>query len=189
MAMKRPLRPDESRLWAVVAATVRPAPGRQAPPLEPAPEPAVAPSPPKPPKFGGPVTYTARNPRGGALALPPPKPGGASAATPSGIEPNRRRRIARDRDGLAARLDLHGLDQDGARLRLIDFLVAAQADGARAVLVISGKGFQGEGVLRRRTPEWLADPRLKGVVAGLSPAEDRHGGGGAWYVALKRRPR
>lgn len=62
-------------------------------------------------------------------------------------------------------------------------------DGARAVLVITGKGFAEEGVLRRRTPEWLADPRLSSVVAGLSPADDRHGGAGAWYVALKRRAR
>ena len=90
---------------------------------------------------------------------------------------------------IEARLDLHGLDQDRARTRLVGFLLQAQDQGARSVLVITGKGLEGQGVLRRRTPEWLADPRLKGVVAGLSPAEHHHGGEGAFYVALKRRTR
>ena len=39
------------------------------------------------------------------------------------------------------------------------------------------------------TPEWLADPRLRDVVAGISEAQRRHGGEGALYVALKRHPR
>jgi DNA-nicking Smr family endonuclease len=90
---------------------------------------------------------------------------------------------------IEARLDLHGLDQDSAQSRLRDFLLEAQGRGSRAVLVITGKGYAGQGVLRRRTPEWLADPRLREVVAGLSPAETHHGGEGAFYIALKRKTR
>ena len=176
--MKRPLRPEEARLWAVVAATVRPSPGRVPPPLPQAPEPKAVTSAPAPPPRGGGAPYT-----------PKPPPSRPLSVTPEGIEPNRRRKIARGRDAIAARLDLHGYDQDRARARLVNFLTSAQADGARAVLVITGKGFAGEGVLRRRTPEWLSDPRLREVVAGLSPADEHHGGGGAFYVALKRKPR
>ena len=117
-----------------------------------------------------------------AAAKPP-------APDPQGIEPRRKHRIARGREIVEARLDLHGLDQDRARARLLDFLLDAQAGGARAVLVITGKGYAGQGILRRRTPEWLADPRLRGVVAGLSPAAAHHGGEGAYYIALKRKPR
>ena len=106
---------------------------------------------------------------------------------PEGIEPNRHRRIVRERDPLARRIDLHGLDQDRARRALIDFLLRAQHEGERAVLVITGKGSLGEGVLRRRTPDWLAEPMLREVVAGVSLADRRHGGEGALYVALKRR--
>ncbi len=173
--MKRPLRPEEARLWAVVAATVRPAPGRAAPSLASEIEPAALPQSPAPRPWTG-ATASSRPTR----SRPLPQ-------TPEGIEPNRRHRIARGRDAIAARLDLHGLDQDRARARLLAFLEGAQAEGARAVLVITGKGVQGEGVLRRRAPEWLADPRLRSVVAGLSPADPRHGGEGAYYVALKRR--
>ncbi|HEY5105448.1 MAG TPA: Smr/MutS family protein [Caulobacteraceae bacterium] len=86
-----------------------------------------------------------------------------------------------------ATLDLHGLDQDRARAALTAFVAHSVADGRRAILVITGKGALGDGILRRRTPEWLAEPPLRELVAGLSEAHRRHGGAGALYVALKRR--
>ena len=179
--MKRPLRPEEARLWAIVAATVRPAPGRAVTdPMETRPSQAPL------------AEAHATPPRRQMLAVPNARPSPHARprllpGAPEGIEPNRRRRIARGREALAARLDLHGLDQGRARTRLVEFLLSAQAEGARAVLVISGKGYDGEGVLRRRTPEWLSDPRLRNVVAGLSHADTHHGGEGAYYVILKRR--
>lgn len=172
--MKRLPRPDEARLWAMVTATVKPAPGRTPlpPPLDAAPE-APAAAKPSPPPFA-PGAHKA-DPRG--------KP----VNPPGGIEPGRRRRLVRERDPIDLRLDLHGMDQDRARSTLTAFLTRAQDEGVRAVLVITGKGFQGDGVLRRRTPEWLAEPRLRDVVAGVSEAHRRHGGEGALYVALKRK--
>ena len=179
--MKRPLRPEETRLWAVVTATVRPSPGRSPPkPKPPDPAPPVSTAP--PPK--------ARKPgKSPPSPAPPPTHIPPASLQPDGIEPRRKHRIARGHEVIEARLDLHGLDQDRARARLLDFLLEAQSRGARAVLVITGKGYAGQGVLRRRTPEWLADPRLRGVVAGLSAAETHHGGEGAFYIALKRKAR
>jgi len=103
------------------------------------------------------------------------------------IEPRRKQRLSRERDPILARLDLHGLDQDRARSILVAFLLRAQDEGSRAVLVITGKGYLGDGILRRRTPEWLASPSLRTVVAGVSEAHRRHGGEGALYVALKKK--
>jgi DNA-nicking Smr family endonuclease len=187
--MTRSLRPEDARLWALVTATVRPAHGRgpsaaakpsTASPA-PAPEPENVQTKP-PPRFPGRL-----KPRGPAPEAKAPSPPPPAAPSPSRIEPNRQRRIARGRDPLDRRLDLHGFDQDRAHAALRAFLHRAQADGVRAVLVITGKGLQGDGVLRRRAPEWLAEPGLRGVVAGVSPADRRHGGEGALYVALKRR--
>jgi DNA-nicking Smr family endonuclease len=110
-----------------------------------------------------------------------------SPGPPGAIEPNRQRRLVREREPIGARLDLHGLDQDRARGALERFIAASQAQGHRAVLVITGKGVRGDGVLRRLTPEWLAGPMLRPMVAGLAWADRRHGGEGALYVALKRR--
>lgn len=185
--MKRSVRPEETRLWSVVTATVRPSAGRKAPvlaPLEMAAPPEPAPVVKPPPKFAGKVRA--------APPAPSPPPVAAAKAkgpapAPGSIEPGRKRRITRERDPLDVRLDLHGLDQDAARRVLHAFLVRAQAEGVRAVLVITGKGSLGDGVLRRRTPDWLAEPALRPVVAGVSEAHRRHGGEGALYVALKRK--
>jgi len=108
---------------------------------------------------------------------------------PDPIEPRRRHRITRAREEIGARVDLHGMTQDRARQTLDAFLLRAWDEGARAVLVITGKGVEGDGILRRRAPEWLGAPHLRQVVAGISEAHRRHGGSGALYVALKRKTR
>jgi len=178
--MKRPLRPDEVRVWALVARTVRPARGATLPVAEP--ETPLAkgrrkaePMPPPP----APIPALSVKP----VAIQPIRKGG-----PEPIEPGRKRRIVRERDPIDARIDLHGLNQFTAEDRLKAFLTTAQALGHRAVLVITGKGVSGEGIIRRRARDWLADPALAGVVAGVSVAHPRHGGDGALYVAIKRRP-
>jgi DNA-nicking Smr family endonuclease len=172
--VKRPLRPEEAHLWAKVAATVRPAAARK----RPSPTlvvsiqetlPAVAPPKPRP------------EPAKTALTPSPRR-----ATAPEGIEPRRKRRISREQE-LGPSLDLHGLDQDRARAVLAGFLRRAREDGWRAVLVITGKGSRGDGVLRRMVPHWLADPALRDLIAGVSEAHRHHGGAGALYVALKRR--
>jgi DNA-nicking Smr family endonuclease len=177
--MSRRPRSEEARLWALVAATVRPLPGRTA---ELAPEaPADPPAPRAPARTPAPFVPAAHQARPRVTPKPP-------TLQPFGdIEPGRKRRLTRERDALELVLDLHGLDQDRARAVLHRFLLRAQDDGARAVLVITGKGVQGDGVLRRRAPEWLAEPAVRSVVAGVSEAHRRHGGAGALYVALKRK--
>lgn len=189
--MRRPLRPEEARLWSLVAATVRRrAPERVVPP-PPEPPPVPAPRPPAAVQPRAPLRPTAESLAAlidaGVGARPAPRPPARPhIPDPGPIEPNRKRRIARAREPIGGRLDLHGHDQDRARAALHAFVLHAQADGARAVLVITGKGRAGGGVLRQRVPEWLSEPPARAAVAGVSPAEARHGGEGALYVALKR---
>lgn len=173
--MSRRLRPDEAHLWGHFAATVRPLPGRQHPVAAiPTAEPVAPP----------------KTPVGTAVATAPAKPATARPpATPQSIEPRRKRRIERGHDPLEARIDLHGLTHDRARAALEAFLFRVWDEGCREALVITGKGTRGDGVLRRFTPDWLAEPPLRAIVAGISPAHRRHGGEGALYVALKRKTR
>ncbi len=173
--MKRPLKPEERHIWGMVASTVHPLPGRATPKQAPGdalPAPAT--------REAG-----ARAASAGAPAPLPQKP----RPTLDKIEPNRRHRIAKARDPIGARLDLHGLTYDRARAVLERFLARASDDGLRAVLVITGKGVQGDGILKRAAPEWLAAPHLAHIVAGISDAARHHGGEGALYVALKRKAR
>jgi DNA-nicking Smr family endonuclease len=175
--MSRRPKIEEARLWALVAATVRPLPGRTV--VIPSEETTGRPAPPA--KTPAPFIPAAHQSRPRPAVKPPP------AQHLGDIEPGRKRRLTRERDPLELVLDLHGLDQDRARGVLHRFLHRAQDEGARAVLVITGKGVQGDGILRRRAPDWLAEPAVRSVVAGVSEAHRRHGGAGALYVALKRK--
>lgn len=167
--MKRPLKPEELRIWSLVAATVHPLPGK-ATPKKPTPQTLDAPA------------------RIVPKTVPPDRPRALREGVDD-IEPNRKVRITRERDPIGARIDLHGMTQDRARAALEGFLRRAFDEGYRSVLVITGKGVQGDGVLRKSAPEWMAAPHLAHIVAGVSEAHRRHGGAGALYVALKRKPR
>ncbi len=171
--MKRKPRLDDARLWAIVAATVRALPGRGAPMLQDA----------------APLPVQKISPAGSRPTPAPPKsaPPRKAHRPPEAIEPRRRRRLVLEREALSGAIDLHGLDQGRARAALTAYILRGWAEGRRVVLVITGKGVGGDGVLRRRVPEWLAEPPLRALVAGVSPADRRHGGDGALYVALKRR--
>ena len=105
-------------------------------------------------------------------------------------------KLRRGKMAVEGRLDLHGHSQDEAHQLLHDFVMAAQAQGKRCVLVITGKGtprasanFESgreRGVLRRRVPEWLSTPPLQDVVLKSVRAQPKDGGDGALYVYLKR---
>jgi DNA-nicking Smr family endonuclease len=98
-----------------------------------------------------------------------------------------RQRVARGRDSIDGRLDLHGLTQAEAHDALLSFLHQAQARGARTVMVITGKGRGGEGgVLKRQVPLWLALAEFRAVVIGFEEAHHRHGGEGALYLRVRR---
>lgn len=103
-------------------------------------------------------------------------------------------RLRRGKMPVEGRLDLHGCTQDQAHTRLNRFVGEAYANGKRCVLVITGKGSSrneaGEyavGVLRQKLPLWLSLPPLREMVLKSFPAVQRDGGGGAWYLYLKRQ--
>jgi len=94
------------------------------------------------------------------------------------------------------RIDLHGLTLDRAHPKLMQFILSSHADGKRLVLVITGKGKSRDdggpipvrfGVLKHQVPQWLAMAPLASVVLQVTTAHERHGGGGAYYVYLRRQ--
>lgn len=111
-----------------------------------------------------------------------------------------RRAVVRGISGIDAKLDLHGLRQDEAQRDLRAFIIRSAAAGCRTVLVVTGKGApvsteglwrpgeHSRGVLRRLTPLLLESGELRDVVLGYESADKRHGGAGALYVRLRRRP-
>jgi len=104
-------------------------------------------------------------------------------------------RLKRGKVDPEARIDLHGMTLAQAQPALTGFILRAQAQGKRLVLVITGKGKNTDtggpiparhGVLRHAVPQWLGMAPLSGLVLQITQAHVRHGGGGAYYVYLRR---
>lgn len=95
-------------------------------------------------------------------------------------------RLRRGQVPLDGTLDLHGMTQAEAHEKLNGYIVRAHGQGKRCLLVITGKGRGGEGVLKQNFPQWMAMPPLGNIVLKIVPAAQSHGGSGAWYVYLKR---
>jgi DNA-nicking Smr family endonuclease len=175
---RRRLSKDERALWRGVTRSIAPLAKSSAP--EPADEEPVKS---RPAAKGCPKVAPVLVPQ-----MPPAKP--AAPAAPAALGRRARKRIARGRQAIDARLDLHGMTQAEAHDALTGFLRRIQARGGRLVLIITGKGSgTGErGVLKRMVPLWLRAGDLRGLVVGFENAGIGHGGEGALYVSL-RRPR
>jgi len=118
-----------------------------------------------------------------------PKMSFVPAASANRIDPAIARRIAKGRINIEGKLDLHGMNQSEAYQELSYFLQDAHQLGKRTVLVIPGKGYLGEGILRNAVPRWLAEPFFRKLVSGYEQAHIMHGGAGALYVRLRANPR
>ncbi|WP_028747217.1 Smr/MutS family protein [Rhizobium mesoamericanum] len=181
MARDRKLSADERILWGKVARSTRPMPGKQddlagldAFLIEAAVEKERAARPKLPPESVASVMPTAPKSRSG-LHHPLEKPV--------------KRKIAKGRLPLEARIDLHGLVQSEAHLLLLEFLMRAHERGMRHVLVITGKGSSlgSEGALKRAVPMWFSKPEFRYLISSYETAAHHHGGEGALYIRLSRR--
>ncbi|MGL4241894.1 MAG: Smr/MutS family protein [Beijerinckiaceae bacterium] len=173
MRRRAALSDEELELWAHVAASVKPLPGRRMPKIENA-------KPPAPPV----------RPAGlfASLAEAPPAAPKLKPLVP--LERRMRQRVSRGRAPIDGIIDLHGMRQDEAHRALLNFIHRKHHDGASVVIVVTGKGgtdpARERGVLRRMVPHWLADPGMRSYVLGYEEAAQHHGGGGALYVRIRR---
>jgi DNA-nicking Smr family endonuclease len=124
-------------------------------------------------------------------AAPAPRRSGPPPLAPFGRR--MKQKLGRGTEPIDARIDLHGMTQADAHAALAHFLRRAQRDGARVVLVITGKGVRPgtdphaeRGVLKRQVPHWLESAELRSFVVGFESAGIGHGGAGALYVRVRR---
>jgi DNA-nicking Smr family endonuclease len=106
----------------------------------------------------------------------------------AGIDRANAERLKRGQHRIEARLDLHGMTQAEAHRALGNFVRASRSAGRRCVLVITGRGSVGGGVLRAAVPRWLAEAELRPHLLAVATAQPRDGGAGALYVMLRRLP-
>jgi DNA-nicking Smr family endonuclease len=171
----------DSAVWQAAMRDVRPLASRKSAAASP-PSPTVAPSK-KAKSVERPPAAKAAKP---ARPAPAP-PADISHGRAAGIDRRSAERLSRGRRPIEGRLDLHGMTQPAAIVRLAEFIARAESSGKRCVLVITGKGLASGGVLRDQVPRWLNLPPNRARVLAFDYAQPQHGGSGALYVLLKRR--
>ena len=101
------------------------------------------------------------------------------------IDINQDKKTRRGRVQIEAQIDLHDMTQSQARIKLYQMIKTAKTNNNKCILIITGKGFRGEGVLRGSFVEWVNDSKVRDLIATYAPAHRKHGGTGAWYIFLK----
>jgi DNA-nicking Smr family endonuclease len=188
MSRRRLLSDDEDALWRTVARSIKP--------LRPSPKTTK-------PSVKSSIVAPAAS-ESAPVKMPPrpitPREAPLRAQSPPLAPLGRRlkQRVARGREPIDARLDLHGMTQRQAHAALLRFLHRAQGEGAKTVLVVTGKGSGKQsntgqhdaerepGVLKRQVPMWLSLPEFRLLIVGFDDAHVGHGGQGALYVRLRR---
>jgi len=130
------------------------------------------------------------------LATDPMQP---LSRAPQVLDKRTHERLRKGKKAPEARIDLHGMTAAQAHGALRGFVLSSHARGLRLVLVITGKGNTTRdeigimptrnGVLRHALPQWLGTPDMHPMILQISSAHLRHGGGGAYYVYLKKKGR
>jgi DNA-nicking Smr family endonuclease len=178
-AGRRRLTEEEEHLWAAVARSIKPLRAGKRVPMAALPKPSP---------------HGARPARKAAADHPPAPtaPHREPPASAIALARREKQQLARGKMEIGGRIDLHGMTQAQAHDALLHFLRRYQAEGAKFVLVITGKGSPGavargeRGILRRQVPLWLALPEFRACVLGFDIAHLGHGGEGALYVRLRK---
>jgi len=87
--------------------------------------------------------------------------------------------------GLEAKLDMHGMTQKEAYQALENFMKTHIKLRHHKLLIITGKGHQGQGVLRTHLKTWLEKDMWLPFLLNVREAAPNHGGSGAFYVFLR----
>ena len=84
-------------------------------------------------------------------------------------------------------IDLHGLKLQEAKLILKNYIFQAFNNNRRNILIITGKGLNKTGVLKKEVPIWLNEREIKNFLISYEDAPKSFGGEGALIIRLKNK--
>ncbi|MDX2113952.1 MAG: Smr/MutS family protein [Alphaproteobacteria bacterium] len=175
MSPPRQLTPEENKLWKQLTEQVVPlrAPLDEEEEEAPLPKPAL--------KKRSSIRVRER------IERPPEVKALLTTGSTTALDKRNAERFRKGEMALEAMLDLHGMTYEKANAALARFIETSYMRQKRALLIITGKGTRGEGVLKSALPGWLNHDDIRPMVLAVSPAKAKHGGSGAYYVLLKRK--
>ena len=84
-------------------------------------------------------------------------------------------------------LDLHGLTEIEAKECVNEFVFNSFKNKQRNLVIITGKGINNKGILKRKTPTWLHNEEISKFIVGFTSMPKSAGGDGAIFIKLKNR--
>jgi DNA-nicking Smr family endonuclease len=107
----------------------------------------------------------------------------------AGIDKNTNHKFKTGRMPIQAKLDMHGMTQKVAFDALVNFINNSFEQGKRCVVVVTGKGFMSKnrGILKQSLPIWINNEDIRPKILSFCQATIKDGGGGAYYVFLKKK--
>ena len=82
-------------------------------------------------------------------------------------------------------IDLHGYRLNDARIAFKKFIVLSYNRKLKNILVITGKGKDNAGVLKKELPSWLYEKEISKYIVSYMSAPKKLGGEGAVLIRLK----
>ena len=96
-------------------------------------------------------------------------------------------KLKKGRMEIEASLDLHGLSIAQAHTAFQKFVVLHIKKQSRLLLIITGKGKDGAGVLRKEIHHWIHESYCAHSILKMLNAAPHDGGTGAYYLFLRRK--
>ena len=84
-------------------------------------------------------------------------------------------------------IDLHGYRLKTAKIILHNYIVNAYEMKVRSILIITGKGHNNKGALKKEVPLWLNEKALVNLLIDYKTAPNKLGGDGALLVKIKNK--
>jgi len=112
--------------------------------------------------------------------------------------PNKDFRIKKNNFEKIRSIDLHGYTLEEANKKMQDFILKSFDDKVNKLIVVTGKGIHSNvekdpyvskdlSILKYSVPEFIKNNiKLKKVINSIEPASIQDGGGGAFYIYLKK---
>ena len=113
--------------------------------------------------------------------------------------PNKDEKLSKKKKFSIKSFDLHGYSLDEANNIISDLIKESYEKGVKKLIIVTGKGLHSQnekdpyisknlGILKYSVPEYIKNnDELMSLISQIEQAENEDGGGGAFYVYLKKK--
>ena len=84
-------------------------------------------------------------------------------------------------------IDLHGYRLKIGKIKLENYILKSYENNMRNIIIITGKGLNNLGALKKEVPIWLENQNIKKFLISYETAPNNCGGSGALLVRIKNK--